>query len=172
MADHAKRRMLLMADQLQRLVELAERPPQPWSRELLKALSRRARRLQEPLRTIEPHQLEQLLLWQEFRCAYSKRRLILPDESDLFHSGTYERWLAKLEPVNYRQAAVLVRLDVEEPWQRGNLMFLSAPWAVLHDSCTSLSAAVLEIREVADRLSEGRLAVLPADKYYEVTIKQ
>ncbi len=161
MADHAKRRMLLMADQLQRLVALT-----------VKALSRRARRLQEPLRTIEPHQLEQLLLWQEFRCAYSKRRLILPDESDLFHSGTYERWLAKLEPVNYRQAAVLVRLDVEEPWQRGNLMFLSAPWAVLHDSCTSLSAAVLEIREVADRLSEGRLAVLPADKYYEVTIKQ
>jgi hypothetical protein len=163
-----KGRILLTAQRLQNLLNLADRPPQPWSRELLKLLHRQAKRRQEPLRAIEAHQLEILLVAQDFRCAYSRRRLILPDEVDLRTAGGYDRWLAGLTPVNYQQAAALVRLNAGEPWQRGNLMFLSAPWAALHQSFTDLAVAVKEIRDVADRLSEGQLAILAVEDYYKV----
>lgn len=155
-----------MPHQLQNLANLAERPPQPWSKALLRALCLQARRSQTPLRTIEPHQLELLLIAQDFRCAFTGRRLILPDEDELARVETYGRWLDSLSPANYRQAAALTRFDSNEPWQQGNLVFLCAPWAVLHSSFSDLADGVLEIRTVADRLSAGQVAVLPAGKYY------
>jgi hypothetical protein len=132
----------------------------------LRFLHQQAKRRQIPLCTIEAHQLELLLIAQNFRCAFTDRRLVLPDEAELIKAETYDRWLTSLSPENYRQAAVLVRFDGSEPWQLGNLMFLCAPWAVLHSSFSDLAGGVMEIRMVADRLSAGQLAVLSADKYY------
>ena len=152
---------------MRRLGRLPTRPPEPWSPALLKSLRRRARRRLEPMRALEPHQLEVLLAHQEYRCALSNRPLILPAKGDLDGgSWAYDNWLHDLSPVNYGNAAVLVRLNAAEPWERGNIVFVTAPWGALYDSFPDIAQAVLELRAVSTRLSDGTVPILAAEKYY------
>jgi hypothetical protein len=143
----------------------------PWAEYLLRHIQTRAVRNNDSLQDIDPIDIECLMEFQNYSCPIVGVPFILPSEDERKNHAGYSKWLNHLSSLSRRRAPVPVRADGEKPWQLGNILIISAPWAPVYELAGNEYVFHQTITLVGERLKNKQFAILDGDSYPKVRME-
>jgi len=124
--------------------ETAEKARWDWAKAVRKAASMSARhavRTPERLfsQSLTSEVIHDLMRLQNNRCVLTGETFLLPPEDyPLTVHKTLDKWLEKLRPKERENTPVLVRLNIDENWEPGNVMLICLLVKPLYERCGGL----------------------------------
>lgn len=125
-----------------------------------------------PVDVAEPDNLRAIMQQQFSRDGATGRLFVLPPQKTILHFRTWMTWFGQLEQGNKNFVPELVRMNLDAPWQLGNMFFIATIWftpyheaggllgfnKILADVCGQPGLIVPTKRHVQDVLDKLQVA--------------